>query len=146
VGSFSAAARELSLSKSLVSERVKQLEERAGARLLERTTRKQKLTELGSEVLAAATRVEDTLDQLSRSLDDARREPSGLLRVSTTNDLGPLLVGPVARALRGRASPGRASPSSPRTRRATCSATKWTSPSASARRRPRPWSFASSPR
>lgn len=95
-GSFSAAAAELKLSKSVVSERVKQLEERCGARLLERTTRKLHLSALGEEVLAAAARVDDALGQLSRRLDDARREPSGLLRVSTTNDLGPLLVGPVA--------------------------------------------------
>lgn len=94
-GSFSAAAVELRLSKSVVSERIRQLEERCGARLLERTTRKLHLTPLGDEVLAASARVEDALGQLSRRLDDARREPTGLLRVSTTNDLGPLLVGPV---------------------------------------------------
>ncbi len=95
-GSFSAAAVQLGLSKSVVSERVKQLEERCGARLLERTTRSLRLTELGEEVLASTVRVEDELGSLSRRLDDARREPSGVLRVSTTHDLGPLLVGPVA--------------------------------------------------
>ncbi len=93
--SFSGAASELKLSKSAVSERVKQLEERCGARLLERTTRRLRLTDLGAEVLATATRVEDALGQLSRSLELGQSEPSGLLRVSTTNDLGPLLVGPV---------------------------------------------------
>lgn len=93
--SFSAAATELKLSKSVVSERVKQLEERCGARLLERTTRRLRLTELGEEVLATAARVEDALGALSRRLDSARGEPAGVLRVSTTNDLGPLLVGPV---------------------------------------------------
>jgi DNA-binding transcriptional LysR family regulator len=98
-GSFSAAATALGLSKSVVSERIKQLEERCGARLLERTTRRLHLTTLGEEVLAAATLVEDALGQLSQRLDDARREPSGLLRVSTTSDLGPLLVGPVVARL-----------------------------------------------
>ncbi len=95
LASFSGAASELKLSKSAVSERVKQLEDRCGARLLERTTRRLRLTDLGAEVLATATRVEDALGQLSRSLELGRSEPSGLLRVSTTNDLGPLLVGPV---------------------------------------------------
>jgi len=95
LASFSGAASELKLSKSAVSERVKQLEERCGARLLERTTRRLRLTDLGAEVLATATRVEDALGQLSRSLELGRGEPSGLLRVATTNDLGPLLVGPV---------------------------------------------------
>lgn len=95
IGSFSGAARELKLSKSVISERVKQLEERCEVRLLERTTRRLRLTEAGAEVLAAATRVDDALRQLSRNLDAGRTEPSGVIRVSTTNDLGPLLVGPV---------------------------------------------------
>lgn len=93
-GSFSAAASALKLSKSVVSQRVQQLEERCGIRLLERTTRRLRLTEAGAAVLEAATRVEDALDQLSRSLEAGRKEPSGVLRVSTTNDLGPLLIGP----------------------------------------------------
>ncbi|MCX5742607.1 MAG: LysR substrate-binding domain-containing protein [Proteobacteria bacterium] len=94
-GSFSAAALQLKLSKSVVSERVKLLEERCGARLLERTTRRLMLTALGEEVLATTARVEDEFGLLAQRLDAARREPSGVLRVSTTNDLGPLLVGPV---------------------------------------------------
>lgn len=95
-GSFSAAATHLKVSKSVVSERVRQLEQRCGARLLERTTRRIMLTALGEEVLTTTTQLEDALGRLSDRLDLARREPSGVLRVSTTNDLGPLLVGPVA--------------------------------------------------
>lgn len=98
-GSFSAAAAALKLSKSVVSERVRQLEERCGARLLERTTRRMRLTEAGALVLAAATRVEDALAQLSRSLEARQREPAGLLRVATTIDLGPQLVGPAVARL-----------------------------------------------
>lgn len=93
--SFSGAASELKLSKSVVSERIKLLEDRCGVRLLERTTRRVRLTDAGAQVLAAATRVEDALGQLSRGLDLARREPAGLLRIATTSDLGPALVGPV---------------------------------------------------
>ena len=98
-GSFSAAATSLKLSKSVISERVKQLEERCGARLLERTTRRLRLTEVGASVLDAATRVQDALGQLSHRLDASRTEPSGLLRIATTNDLGPLLIGPVVARL-----------------------------------------------
>ncbi len=93
-GSFSAAAATLGLSKSVVSERVRMLEERCGARLLERTTRRVRLTAAGAEVLDATTKVEDSLGLLSRSLDERRTEPTGVLRVSTTNDLGALLVAP----------------------------------------------------
>ncbi len=95
LGSFTAAAQALKLSKSVVSERVRQLEERCGARLLERTTRRVRLTSAGTEVLEAATRMDDALGLVTRSLEVGRREPSGVLRVSTTSDLGPLLVGPV---------------------------------------------------
>lgn len=99
-GSFSGAARELKVSKSVISERVALLEHRCGTRLLERTTRRMRLTDAGAEVLEAATRVEDVLAQLSRSLDSRQGEPSGSLTVSTTIDLGALLVGPaVARVV-----------------------------------------------
>ncbi len=95
-GSFSAAAKSLKLSKSVLSERVRQLESRSGARLLERTTRRMRLTDAGSEVLAAATRIEEALAQLAHSLDARRVEPAGRLRIATTVDLGPLLVAPTA--------------------------------------------------
>ena len=99
LGSFSAAATSLKLSKSVVSERVKQLEERCGVRLIERTTRRLRLTRAGDDVLSAATGIDEVLGLLSRRLDDDASEPSGTLRISTTNDLGPLLVGPVAARL-----------------------------------------------
>lgn len=99
LGSFSAAAAELKLSKSVVSERVKELEERCAARLLERTTRRQRLTAAGAEVLSVARGIEDALGLLAQRLEAQRHEPAGVLRVSTTNDLGPLLVGPVAARL-----------------------------------------------
>ena len=98
-GSYSRAADELRLSKSVISERVKLLEARCGARLLERTTRSVRLTEAGQGALLAATEVEAALTRLSAVLDARQREPSGTLRVTTTNDLGPLLVAPAAARL-----------------------------------------------
>jgi DNA-binding transcriptional LysR family regulator len=98
-GSFTAAAAELGLAKSVVSERVGRLEARCGARLLERTTRRLRLTEAGAEALAAAGRVDDALGAFSRSLDASRREPVGRLRVATTSDLGATLVAPVVARL-----------------------------------------------
>jgi DNA-binding transcriptional LysR family regulator len=75
--SFTGAAEELKLSKSVVSERIKQLEERCGSRLLDRTTRQVHLTASGAEVLAAAARVEEDLRsaraQASTSAGASRR-------------------------------------------------------------------------
>ncbi len=94
LGSFSRAASTLNLSKSVVSDRIKLLEDRCGVRLLERTTRRVRLTAAGADVLDTATSIEDSLGVLSRKLDAGKDQPTGTLRVSTTNDLGALLVGP----------------------------------------------------
>jgi DNA-binding transcriptional LysR family regulator len=99
-GSFSGAATELKLSKSVVSERLQRLEALCGARLLERTTRRMRLTEAGAAVLEAATRAEALLQQTEQVLDERQQEPTGTLRVATTHDLGSLLVAPaVARVV-----------------------------------------------
>ena len=48
-GGFTAAARHLNLSTTMVSNHVQELEDRLGARLLNRTTRKVSLTEIGRQ-------------------------------------------------------------------------------------------------
>jgi len=101
-GSFTAAASELGLSKSVVSAHVRTLEARVGARLLERTTRRLRLTEAGARILASAVEIEASLSALSRDLEAARDEPTGRLRVATTHDLAALLVAPAAAALLAR--------------------------------------------
>lgn len=98
-GSFSAAARALDLSKSVISTRVAELERRCGAALLERTTRRVRLTDAGTEALEVAARIDESLAALSRSLEGRQREPSGVLRVSTTGDLGTSLVAPAVARL-----------------------------------------------
>jgi DNA-binding transcriptional LysR family regulator len=98
-GSFTGAARELGLPKSVVSENVKGLEARCDARLLERSTRHLRLTEAGSLVLASARSIEDAVRDLSANLEQERSAPSGTLRVATTHDLAPLLIAPVAATL-----------------------------------------------
>lgn len=101
-GSFSAAARALGVSKSVVSEQVRALEERLGVRLLERTTRAVHVTELGRVVLTTAENVERELRDLSAQLDEDCSAPRGTLRIATTYDLGHLLVAPVVARLARR--------------------------------------------
>lgn len=95
-GSLSAAARKLKRSKSSVSQQLARLEARCGARLLERSTRRLRLTEIGEQALAAAARIEAELGQLQRDIEAVRGEPTGTLRVTSTNDLAADLVAPTA--------------------------------------------------
>ena len=94
-GSFTGASAELKLSKSVVSDRVRQLEAQCGVRLLERTTRRLRLTPTGQDVFDTVRQVTDALSNLGRRLAEAQREPAGSLRVATTVDLAPQLVAPV---------------------------------------------------
>jgi len=95
-GSFTAAARELRLTKSVVSQHVQKLEDRCGGRLLERTTRRMQVTQLGERVLALASDVVASVQRLDASLDRERAVPGGTLRVTASHDLGASLVAPVA--------------------------------------------------
>lgn len=101
-GSFTAAARELGLSKSFVSEQVRLLEERCGVRLLERSTRRMQLTQVGEHVLRAAAAVGEAAREVGAILEQHREAPVGTLRVATTHDLGTRLVIPAAARLARR--------------------------------------------
>jgi DNA-binding transcriptional LysR family regulator len=84
--SFSAAARELSISQSQASRAVTDLEAEVGALLLARTTRAVVPTEAGVEYL---TRVEAILDQLDEAEQSVRQdELRGTLRVSMPTSAG----------------------------------------------------------
>lgn len=93
-GSFTLAARKLSLSKSMVSEHLRALEDALGARLLERTTRRVALTQTGEEVLAAAGRMLVAADEVTNVVESKRSTPTGVLRVAAPVFLGTNLVAP----------------------------------------------------
>ncbi|MDX2170030.1 MAG: LysR family transcriptional regulator [Deltaproteobacteria bacterium] len=94
LGSFSAAAQALGLSKSAVSKQVSQLETRLGARLLQRTTRRLSLTEAGRALLARGQRVAAELDGVEADLGAAVGPPRGLLRLSAPMSFGQRHVAP----------------------------------------------------
>lgn len=95
-GSFTAAGRALGLGKSVVSDQVRALEARCGLRLLERTTRRVRLTQAGERLLPVARRVLDATREVSDLAEVHRNTPVGTLRVATTHDLGRRFVAPVA--------------------------------------------------
>src|SRR3982751_3262030 len=86
--SFAAAARYFGLSPAMVSKHVVALEERLGARLLNRTTRRVSPTEIGRVFYERATRILADLDDAEQEASALQATPRGLLRVN-----GPLSFG-----------------------------------------------------
>lgn len=90
--SFSAAARRLNLSKSLVSKHIMQLEKSIGSRLLNRTTRALSLTEAGSIFYEHCARIIEELEEAKLAVSRIQSEPRGILRVSAPVAFGRLHI------------------------------------------------------
>lgn len=80
-GSFAAAARALDLAPAVVTRLVAELEEHLGTRLLNRTTRRLSLTEIGEAYLERARRILADVDEAAALAASATQEVRGLLRV-----------------------------------------------------------------
>ena len=95
-GSLTATARELGLSLSAVSKRLKQLEARLGVELAARTTRRLTLTAEGERYLARGALILDELGELENSLGEgADQALSGRLRVNATFGFGRRHIAPL---------------------------------------------------
>jgi DNA-binding transcriptional LysR family regulator len=92
-GGFSAAARKMGRSKALISKYVKELEDELGTRLMNRTTRRLSLTELGQAYYRDAGEILQRVDDLQDMVRDRHGEPTGLLRVAAPRTAGDGLVG-----------------------------------------------------
>jgi DNA-binding transcriptional LysR family regulator len=93
-GSISEAARRLRLSKSVVSERLAELERSVGASLLHRTTRKLSLTEDGAAFLERAAGIVREVEAASADLAERRGTLAGPLRISAPVTFGRMHLGP----------------------------------------------------
>jgi DNA-binding transcriptional LysR family regulator len=80
-GGFTAAARRLNLSPTMVSNHVQELEDRLGARLLNRTTRRVSLTEIGREYDERSAHILADLDEADLAAGALQATPRGRLRV-----------------------------------------------------------------
>ena len=78
--SFSAAADQLGISRSLVSKRVARLEERLNSRLVQRSTRSMSLTEAGDLLYERYTEITDRIDRAEREVADLHQTHSGVVR------------------------------------------------------------------
>ncbi len=81
-GSFSQAAEKLKISPQLASKYVNQLEAHLGVRLLNRTTRRQHLTEAGSAYFQRAQQVVADIEDMELQLSDLQQTARGELRIS----------------------------------------------------------------
>lgn len=94
-GSLSAAARELSVSVTMVSRRINALEARLGVRLLTRTTRNCSLTEEGERYFRDAQRILDDVAELESSVTEAAVEVAGTVRLTATSGFGRRVLAPL---------------------------------------------------
>lgn len=96
-GSFSKAAKRLSMPVSTVSRRLAELEARLGVRLLERSTRRLRLTEIGQEILTQCQRGLEAFEDAQVLISNRQAEVRGRLRLSappslTDSHLAPLCL------------------------------------------------------
>ena len=95
---FAPAARKLGLSPSGVTRLIAALEDRLGARLLQRTTRSVTLTDVGARYLERIRPILTNVEEAEGAVEGERTKPSGRLTVSAPVGFGRLHVSPVMSA------------------------------------------------
>jgi len=94
-GSFSEAARSLSLTPSAVSKQVSRLEDRLGARLINRTTRRLGLTEEGSAFFERAQRILVDIEEAEQAVSHLHGAPRGTLKLNAPVIFGQAYIAPL---------------------------------------------------
>lgn len=93
-GSLSAAAEDFDISATMAGKHLRFLEERVGARLLNRTTRRQSLTEFGREYYERCKQILAEVDEAEEAASHSLAEPRGLLRISAPVSFGSQCLAP----------------------------------------------------
>ncbi|MFA3760794.1 LysR family transcriptional regulator [Yersinia sp. 2544 StPb PI] len=93
-GSFSAVARQLGVSPSAISRSVSRLEKALATRLLQRTTRKLRLSESGEEVFKRCHAMLSAANSVMEVSGQYNLEPEGLIRISVPKAVGRFVVHP----------------------------------------------------
>jgi DNA-binding transcriptional LysR family regulator len=92
-GGFSAAARQLSISTSIVTTHVKSIEDRLGVRLLNRSTRSVSLTEAGHAYYERCVRILSEIEDAEEAAQVLQSKPRGTLRLNASPGV-PALIAP----------------------------------------------------
>jgi len=90
-GSFSSAAKKLGMPLSTVSRKVSDLESHLGVKLLERTTRSLRLTEVGAPYANQCERALQEFEEAERLIAERQTDVTGVLRISTPPNLADIL-------------------------------------------------------
>ena len=94
-GGYAAAGRVLGIPKSKLSRRILELEDRLGVRLLQRSTRKLSVTDVGQEYYRHCVAMLVEADAAQEAIERSRSEPQGLIRISAPPALVCFEVGPM---------------------------------------------------
>ena len=94
-GSFSAAARSLGVSNSVVSKYVSGLEEKLGVTLIQRNTRRIVLTDIGLGYLERCRRILSDVEEADLAASNEHAQPRGTLRINSALSFGLRHLGPV---------------------------------------------------
>jgi DNA-binding transcriptional LysR family regulator len=94
LGSYTAAARSLSVSPSAISKSVQRLEQHLGVSLFTRTTRSLTLTAEGRELHGRALRLLRDAEEIEQVARTARHEPAGTLRIAASLPIGMHVIAP----------------------------------------------------
>jgi DNA-binding transcriptional LysR family regulator len=101
-GGFRAAARELHMSSSALSQQIAVLEARIGVRLFNRTTRSVVLSSAGEQFVAEITPALAAIRKAVDLADEHRTEPSGTVRINTSVGAARMVLKPVLLEYRHR--------------------------------------------
>ena len=102
LGSYTAAARALSVSPSAISKSIQRLEAHLGVSLFTRTTRSLTLTDEGRDIHHRALRLLRDAEQIEQVAKTARGEPAGTLRIAASLPIGLHMIAPVLPQFRKR--------------------------------------------
>lgn len=94
-GSLAAAARRFGLSPAMAGKHLSAVESNLGARLLQRTTRKLHLTEVGQSYYRRCKRILEELDEANREASDVQGTARGVLKVAAPVTFGAMHLGDV---------------------------------------------------
>ncbi len=99
-GSFTRAAQALHVSQPALSQQIKELEQRLGAQLLDRSGRQIRPTDLGNVYLDYARRALGELDEGARAIRDVEDLSAGSLRLGVTPSVAAYLIAPLSQRFR----------------------------------------------